>query len=252
MRVEALALLVGLASLSCGRGEIASPDGGAPRASGAPPDGAPSAGGSSSGGGVSSGGGFSPVPSSRSPDGGCTALQMDEAPLPIGAPCFSPLEETPSFAGFVELEVSLTSNSPQCGEGNVCLYNHFRGRVTCPYGQDKNGAGPGGTPGCETAVTCEPVRPNSPDEGQTVPAQCSDRTAPSAVYCSCRCANIQGGTSDGTYCQCPTGMSCTQLVSSLGLSPGTDDTSGAYCIKTGSEFDGGCEDACDPIFGGCP
>src|SRR5580704_14519654 len=181
MRVGALACLVGLASLACGGSEIASIEGGAPPASGAMPEGSVPAGGdSSSGGGVSPGVGPSPVPSSRSTDGGCAALQGNAAPLPIGAPCVSPSEMEPSFAGAVEQEISTVSNSPQCGEWNVCLYNHLQGRVTCPNGQDKNGVGPRGTPGCVTLGTCEPVRPNIPGMGQTVQAQCSNRTAASA------------------------------------------------------------------------
>jgi hypothetical protein len=252
VRVGALACLVALASLACRGGEVVLSDAGAPPAIGAQPEGAPS-GASSSGGGAPPGVGPSPVSSSWSEDGGCAALQGNVAPLPLGAPCFSFREEASSFPGSVEQEVSVEANGPLCGESNVCLYNHFLGRVTCPYGQDKGGAGPGGTPGCQTADTCEPVRPNDPETGQTVPAQCSDRTAASAVYCSCRCANAQGGTSDGAYCQCPSGMTCTQVVATLGGPPATDDISGAYCLKTGTQWDGGsCEGHCDPSSAPCP
>ena len=258
VRAEALACFLGLASFACGGGDIASAEGGAPPAGaaalegGAPPaGGTPPDGDVSPGGGLSADGGPSSAPSSPAADAGCVPLQTEASPLALGATCISYQEEEVSFAAFTEGEVSFESNSPQCGTNRVCLYNHFRGRVTCPYGQDGAAHGPGGTPGCLTAGTCEPVRPTL---GQPIPAQCAGRSAAEAVYCSCRCANIDGGTGDGTYCACPSGMTCTQVVSYAGPpSPGQADVSGAYCVKTGTQWDGGgCAVSCDPTSAPCP
>src|SRR5579859_2564188 len=93
----------------------------------------------------------------------------------IGSACKPIQENEPTFGGTNENEVSIEGpHSPQCG-GNVCLENHFRGRVGCPYGQAANGTS------CKTNDG-NPVT-------AAVPAQCADRTADRAVYCSCRCAN---------------------------------------------------------------
>jgi hypothetical protein len=56
------------------------------------------------------------------------------------------------------------------------------------------------------------------------------------VYCSCRCANINGGTDDGAvYCACPDGFTCTQLYTSIGGNTNQGLT-GAYCIRAGSDY----------------
>jgi hypothetical protein len=231
MRGLLLACLVGLGSWACGGGGVV-PAG----ADAAPGDAAST---SSSGGG----------------EGGCVALPPAAPGGAVGAPCVSSVHEgQASFAGFDESDVTIETNNAQCGT-NVCLYNHFRGRVTCPYGQDATGHGPHGTPGCLSAGSCEPVESSNPSQSPLVVApQCADRTAAVAVYCSCRCANASGGTSDGTYCTCPSGTTCTQLIPSRGPPPaGKVDTSGAYCLKLGTEWGGGiCSVSCDPTSAPCP
>jgi hypothetical protein len=151
--------------------------------------------------------------------------------------------------------------------------NHFQGRVSCPYGQlgsaDRSystpmGAGPGfqcdgkhGAPNTTTDQCCVPgvdqpvisdadaqmgncannvctsVPPGT--SKSTVQPNCTDRTADKAVYCSCRCANIDGNTNDGAnYCSCPDGFSCTQLVSPIGTANAL--LTGAYCIKNNTAY----------------
>jgi hypothetical protein len=80
-----------------------------------------------------------------------------------------------------------------------------------------------------------------------VDPSCTDRTADKAVYCSCRCANIDGKTDDGAnYCTCPDGFTCEQLVTSIGQ--GDTGLTGAYCIKNGTKYDraNACQLTCDP------
>ena len=43
---------------------------------------------------------------------------------------------TRAFTGFDEKEVNVESKSFQC-RTRICLVNHFRGRVSCPYGQSR-------------------------------------------------------------------------------------------------------------------
>lgn len=188
----------------------------------------------------------------------------------VGDPCTPEAEYSQSFLGFSAQEVNIESKSFQC-QTRLCLANHFQGRVTCPYGQGSTGAPispatscgtENGNPyGCCTPIqqvvdgidqTLTPPAVDDPKVGATVLPQCLDRTADKAVYCSCRCANVDGQTNDGAnYCTCPSGFSCTQLVSSIGA---TDEgLTGAYCIKSGTDYDpnNSCESECDPSAGNC-
>ena len=143
----------------------------------------------------------------------------------IGQPCTPVLESDPTFLGFDANEVSVELPSPDADPGQlVCLVDHFQGVTTSAYAQTTSSG--------------------------TVDAQCTDRRAADVVTWSCRCANAVGGTNDGhEYCSCASGTSCVQLVDPVG----TDDTAGAYCIKTGTEWGpSSCEQTCDPVAAPCP
>ncbi|HEY3818085.1 MAG TPA: hypothetical protein VGL81_12990 [Polyangiaceae bacterium] len=186
----------------------------------------------------------------------------------VGDPCTPEAEYSQAFLGFNVQEVNVESKSFQC-QTRLCLANHFQGRVTCPYGQDTTGApippatscASGGNYGCCNPIG-QPINGIDPatgtvdnaSTGAQVMPQCTDRTAAKAVYCSCRCANVDGQTNDGAnYCTCPSGFSCTQLVSSIGS---TDQgLTGAYCIIKGTDYDpngsASCANTCDPAAGNC-
>ncbi len=196
----------------------------------------------------------------------------------VGDPCIPEKEFDQSFLGFDPGEVNVESKSFQCLT-RLCLVNHFRGRVTCPYGQDKSGAQlptvdgasggafqnppaqdsfkqnieactiPGGTPGDPNAAITGQVGGAfvDPQNQAQVHPQCVDREAVNTVYCSCRCANADGKTDDGAnYCTCPDGFQCSQLVAPVGL--GDVGLTGAYCIKKATEYEafGSCLTPCDP------
>jgi hypothetical protein len=169
-----------------------------------------------------------------------------------GTACTPSSELHAAFAGFSEQEVSADANNASCG-GGTCLVNHFRGRTSCAYGQDEQGNPPGGaTRACTVPGTSDPVRPNNSQTGQSVVPQCTDRRASETVYCSCRCANPGGRTDDGaTYCSCPDGFQCAQLVTSIG--PATDGTAGAYCMKNRTAYDraSACVAICDAFLHNC-
>jgi hypothetical protein len=158
----------------------------------------------------------------------------------IGDPCTPEQEYNADFTGFDKKEVNIESKSFQC-RTRLCLVNHFQGRVTCPYGQGPNGEAPAGgkssctVPGSTTAIegTADPV---SGKKDSTVKPQCLDRSAANAVYCSCRCADINGQKPSGqTFCDCPDGFTCERLVTSIGQ--GNEGLTGSYCIKTNTKYD---------------
>ena len=124
-------------------------------------------------------------------------------------------------------------------------------------------AGPNTTPCTVPGDTSKPINgltdpndPNSfrdPRKKKLVPPQCVDRAADKAVYCSCRCADINGATpSDQTFCKCPDGFGCAPLVTSIGK--GNEGLTGSYCIKTGTDYnkDTACNQGdCDPVAKKC-
>ncbi len=57
----------------------------------------------------------------------------------VGDPCTPEQEYDTTFNGFDEKEVNIESKSFQC-RTRICLVNHFRGRVSCPYGQNSDGS----------------------------------------------------------------------------------------------------------------
>jgi hypothetical protein len=186
----------------------------------------------------------------------------------IGDPCTPEQEYNPDFLGFTEGEVNVESKSFQC-RTRLCLVNHFRGRVSCPYGQGAAGEaplGPGGKPcsipgtespiegakqcttgtpkACVTNDDCDPDPTTNERlcefsdnrKKSSVQAQCVDRAADKAVYCSCRCADINGQRpSDQTFCDCPDGFQCERLVTSIGQ--GNEGLTGSYCIKANTKYD---------------
>jgi hypothetical protein len=196
----------------------------------------------------------------------------------VGDPCTPEAEYNPSFLGFAVKEVNTESESFQCLT-RLCLVNHFQGRVSCPYGScgpdnpnpcganaasgsNVNGttACDGKSAGCCAPGTAIPIDGKDPTTGMYVDPkaqaevlpQCTDRTADKAVYCSCRCANVDGQTNDGrNYCTCPDGFTCTQLVSSIGT--GDEGLTGAYCIKKGTQFDpnNNCGNTCSVASKNC-
>lgn len=160
-------------------------------------------------------------------------------PKPLGAPCVPDDERNPEFNGFQSSEVSLDTNAG-C-ESNLCLVNHFQGRVSCPYGQTVAAALDSREcfiPGSDSGVAV------------TVPvdSQFVYRRADSAVTCSCRCA----GPGPGPFCTCPSSMECAPTISALGL-PSDDAVSGSYCIPRGTAYNAAEFDAtpCDANTASC-
>jgi hypothetical protein len=193
----------------------------------------------------------------------------------VGDPCIPEQEFATNFLGFDPQEVNVESKSFQCLT-RLCLVNHFRGRVSCPYGQDKTQTMLPGTDGASsgpfppTDGQMNPVGPClTPDGSQPIDGkdmngtltdpvdvaqvhpQCVDRESANTVYCSCRCANANGKTDDGAvYCTCPDGYDCSQLINPIAsIDP---DLTGAYCIKKGTEFQSfsACQLPCDPTIPG--
>jgi hypothetical protein len=172
----------------------------------------------------------------------------------VGDPCTPAQERDPAFLGFADNEVNVETKSPSCATG-LCLANHFRGRVSCPYGQSADGTPPSGASACTTPDKHLPVTGGAggaPTKAR-VAAQCADRNAEKTVYCSCRCANVDGKTDDGAaYCACGGGFACTPLVARIGADP--DHLAGSYCIKANTAYDASTacgQGDCDPASHRC-
>ena len=151
----------------------------------------------------------------------------------VGTPCIGADETRPDVSSHAVSTVVIEDTA----EANLfCLYNHFQGRVSCPFGQTEADLSlPETDPGrCltpeGTAVTVE------------VDPQLSARRPPDAVYQSCRCA---GPEPDATYCACPNGFQCSFLIDDLG-GPGTN-YAGSYCLRAGTAWnpDADYGPACD-------
>ena len=168
----------------------------------------------------------------------------------VGDPCTPEQEYNADFNQFSADEVNVESKSFQC-QTRLCLVNHFKGRVSCKYGQDSSNDAtrcvlPGGTRSDDASKV---VGSNG---NEKVSPQCVDRQAENAVYCSCRCANLDGQTNDGAnYCTCPDGFECKQLVSSIGA--GDTGLTGSYCIKANTAYDRAtaCSTDCDRNSANC-
>ncbi len=105
-------------------------------------------------------------------------------------------------------EVSLTEN-PGCGAGNLCLTRARSPGIECSTA----------APGPDGACPDERVVPIPPSLAPALPEL--DRV------CTCRC----GGYDEGAeYCACPVGMTCRELIRSLGTNGAALAYAGSYCL----------------------
>jgi hypothetical protein len=161
----------------------------------------------------------------------------------IGTPCIPSQETSATFDGYNSSEINLDGIPAQSG-APTCLVDHFQGLVTCPYGQNASGDAPTCAAPC-TTIGGDPVL-------GAVEPQCVDRLASKVVLWSCRCANAEGRTDDGdTYCTCPVGLHCVQLISSIG--DAGSGFAGGYCATSAQATGAGtCGATCDPATHPCP
>lgn len=184
----------------------------------------------------------------------------------VGRPCLPAEEDDPAFLGFDAQEVRFEATPTDLAKPNVvvCVAYHFRGRTTCPFGQDARGtalpivdgaAGGPFPPGVGPCKTLEgaPVtgdRSVDPIDGALVHPQCADRPPSKGVFWTCRCADADGRPGDGD-CDCPNDTTCRDMFNPTGIPEG----SGAYfCVPKDDFWDPfeSCATACDPATASCP
>lgn len=164
----------------------------------------------------------------------------------VGDPCVPEDEYQTGFAGFDEAEVNIESRSFQC-ETRVCVVNHFRGRVSCPYGQTEADLVLPGTDPRRCRIPGTSGHGASDVVDVPVQAQLESRQGESSVYCSCRCG---GPDPSARYCECPSGFSCVKLIDDLHM--GSNELVGSYCVKDGTRWEpssGGT--SCDRAVANC-
>jgi hypothetical protein len=185
----------------------------------------------------------------------------------VGDPCIPEQEFSEKSGSAQPTDLTIDVNSVQC-DTRVCLSHYFKGRVSCPYGNNgqigQNKAGVkciavkkgndlvrdfytldgsiGGTPCCPVLgdIHQAPI-------GKPVDGQCSLRPAKDAVYCSCRCAVPDDKDIDKSLvnlCTCPDGYQCKPLCDSTNgnCSAIPKGKWGSYCVKAGKngyDFDEG-------------
>ena len=168
----------------------------------------------------------------------------------VGAGCIPSQETQPNFNGLLVSETTIDPGNPGClGEkGAVCVAVGFQGRVSCPYGQSQDDLALPDDDPRRCRVPDSTGMPTAAAVTVTVRPQLVDRQAKDVVFCSCRCA---GPDPVASYCQCPTGATCTELVPSLGLSPGSP-VEGSYCVPAGIERQGDASgETCSPESTSC-
>lgn len=175
----------------------------------------------------------------------------------VGDPCTPEDEFKPTQGSFEQKDLTIDVNSTSC-ETRVCLVHYFRGRVTCPFGNNNK---PGQSGKCKAVSNkpglytidgaaypggelCCPILGDLEESPVklAVEPQCKSRQASDAVYCSCRCDVPDDPEIDPNqvaFCpglgrgQCPKGYTCQRLCDSktggCGLLP--KGKWGSYCIK---------------------
>jgi hypothetical protein len=183
--------------------------------------------------------------------GALGALSFGCAVTGVGDPCTPEDEFNPKFSQSVPEDLVIDVNSVQC-ETRVCLRHYFRGRVTCPFGNQQRGQtgackqvpnkrGLYTLDGTATGELCCPVLGDITQKpvSEKVDPQCVERQAKDAVYCSCRCDVPDDPDIDRskvTLCSCPTGFTCKALCDqkngNCSLVP--KGKWGSYCVKDGA------------------
>jgi hypothetical protein len=166
----------------------------------------------------------------------------------VGDPCIPNDEFSAQYSGATESGAQIEDRSFQC-ETRVCLVKHFRGRVSCPFGNAEGRDSPlipeaysgADSEECFVPGTTTPVE-------VPVNSQCQPRKG--QVYCSCRC---DGEDSAAKYCECPEGYDCKEVTRSLDptlIAPGDK-----YCVKQEDKVSDGysCDNGfgCHEVAGGC-
>lgn len=167
----------------------------------------------------------------------------------VGDPCIPNDEFSADYPGATESGAQIEDRSFQC-ETRVCLVKHFRGRVTCPFGNTDGREGNAVSSAAYSGDDADECIVPGTSTPVTVPvkSQCSERKG--QVYCSCRC---DGKDSKAKYCECPEGYSCKEVTRSLDptlVAPGDK-----YCVKNEDTVSDGytCPQnfGCDQVPGGC-
>jgi hypothetical protein len=155
----------------------------------------------------------------------------------VGDPCIPNLEYSPDTDTPAETGADVEDRSFQC-ETRVCLTNHFRGRVSCPFGNSAGRSAIGHTNAdlpnkdeaeAECYVPGTRVKVNSQVQPQCLANKDN-------VYCSCRCGGDSNNAANKgvTYCECPEGFECAEVTSAI-LPGSAFKPKDKYCVRKGND-----------------
>lgn len=124
----------------------------------------------------------------------------------VGSACEAPSAADERGESVTVGEVSL-AESEGCGVGNLCLARAQPGEATC-----STASGAGGV---------------CPDERILPIPPALAPVAPRGRVCTCRCGGFDEGAE---YCSCPAGMTCRELIRTLGTNGAALAYAGSYCL----------------------
>lgn len=127
----------------------------------------------------------------------------------LGAPCEPPSADDGVGADSVAVGELSLSQGGSCGANNLCL---TRARPE------------------ESACSTAALGPDGvcPDQRVVpIPPSLAPALPPLEGLCTCHCGGFEQGAE---YCTCPGGMSCRELIRTLGTNGAARDYAGSYCV----------------------
>jgi hypothetical protein len=127
----------------------------------------------------------------------------------IGAPCEPPSADDGVGADSVAVGELSLSEGGSCGANNLCLTRARPDESAC------------------SSAALGPDRVCPDQQVVPIPPSLAPALPPVEGLCTCHCGGFEQGAE---YCTCPAGMSCRELIRTLGTNGAARDYAGSYCV----------------------